>query len=217
MTQDPKKRKIRRDPPANGFAQWIYKKFFPKLENGFFVECGANDGIANAVCHWMEKEKCWTGINIEPNPYCFKDLVKNRPDCINVQIALSDTKGEAQFYYPTVGPRGMMPAQASLEESMIGRWPKDKYDQYSVQLDTYSNIIPPLTGHIDLFILDVEEHELSVLRGIGDCGVLPTVFCVETDKVHKNEVAEILEPMGYRFIANHKGNSFFRLLEVEPG
>jgi hypothetical protein len=46
----------------------IDKKMLKYLnfDNGYFIECGANDGIRQSNTLYYEKEKGWRGVLIEP-------------------------------------------------------------------------------------------------------------------------------------------------------
>ena len=58
----------------------IHETFFPEKRNGFFVECGAYDGLGESTCKFFEETMGWTGLNIEPVPYTFDRLVVNRTE-----------------------------------------------------------------------------------------------------------------------------------------
>ena len=45
---------------------------------GFFIECGANDGVNQSNTWYLEKYLNWKGILIEPLKEQFKELIKNR-------------------------------------------------------------------------------------------------------------------------------------------
>ena len=53
------------------------KKFLNK-RNGFFIEIGANDGVHQSNTFYLEKNKNWYGLLIEPGKEAFSRLVKNR-------------------------------------------------------------------------------------------------------------------------------------------
>ncbi len=49
-----------------------------------------------------------------------------------------------------------------------------------VPLMTYRSFVERESiSQVDLFVLDVEGHELDVIEGMQDCPVLPDVMCVE--------------------------------------
>ena len=47
-------------------------------QNGFYIDCGANDGVNQSTTWFYEKSKNWKGLLIEPIPYVFDNLKKNR-------------------------------------------------------------------------------------------------------------------------------------------
>lgn len=47
-------------------------------QNGFYIECGANDGVNKSNTWFFEKKLNWKGLLIEPNPKVFVELKKNR-------------------------------------------------------------------------------------------------------------------------------------------
>ena len=59
------------------------------FKNGFYIECGANDGVNQSNTWYFEKCLNWKGILIEPNKKIFKELIKNRsPNNIFENVAL---------------------------------------------------------------------------------------------------------------------------------
>ena len=76
----------------------VIEKIFDvlKIENGFFVEFGAWDGIKGSNCRNLYN-KGWSGIFIEPDVTRYADLVKNYENsenitCINSFVDTNDNK-----------------------------------------------------------------------------------------------------------------------------
>ena len=99
--------------PDKQFTNFLLK-YFSKDNKGFFIEAGANTGYARSVCYILEYSYGWTGINVEPNPHCFKELEVARPNCINVNYALSFKSGTVTFTYPADGPKANFSGQGSI-------------------------------------------------------------------------------------------------------
>ena len=70
---------------------------FKGYKNGFFVDVGAYDGKIFNNTLYFEETHNWTGINIEPLPDKFQLLEKNRPKCINLNLAIDEYSGETDF------------------------------------------------------------------------------------------------------------------------
>jgi FkbM family methyltransferase len=164
--------------------KYLHKTFFQNKRGGFFVECGAVDGELETTCKFFECNLEWTGINIEPVPNLFKLLEHNRPNCTNLNVALSDKQCVATFAHAVHPRHGSIFGNGSLrhDEAHMEDLVKQgcRFEKYEVQCDKFSNVFKP-AREIDLFVLDVEGHELSALNGIMDLDVkyLPKIFCIE--------------------------------------
>lgn len=69
-----------------GQDKFIYETFFKGQQYGFFVDCGANDGITYSNTKLFE-ELGWNGICIEPIPSAFEKLKQNR-SCYCIEAAV---------------------------------------------------------------------------------------------------------------------------------
>ena len=71
--------------------------FFKGYKNGIFVDVGAHDGKTYNNTLFFEETHNWKGINIEPLPNVFKQLQVVRPECLNLNVAIDEFEGEAEF------------------------------------------------------------------------------------------------------------------------
>ena len=55
---------------------------------GFYVDVGANDPVHDSVTKFFY-DRGWSGINIEPINEHYKNLTKERPRDINLQIGVA--------------------------------------------------------------------------------------------------------------------------------
>jgi len=71
-----------------GFFKYLKKKYsafdaylvirrYVNFDNGFIIDCGANDGITNSNSYYLEKKRNWKCLLIEPSKK-FKKLTKIR-------------------------------------------------------------------------------------------------------------------------------------------
>ena len=210
-------KKILKNPDVAS-SKALYKRFFTGVRNGFFMECGSADGIDHSICHFFEQTLDWRGINIEPNPYAFRHLDTNRPLAINENLALSDSAGELTLHIPLGSPRnsprGKETLQPSLEFCRKDDWDENPnlndVEEVTVRTDTYVNVIARHNVTVmDLFILDVEGHEVPVIRGMLDSPILPRVISIENNKTDMDEIHRMLDPLGYVVRGERKANSFF--------
>jgi FkbM family methyltransferase len=78
------------------FSQFGQDKFLNSIfkdDVGIFVDVGAHDGITINNTLYFEN-KGWTGYNIEPIPSVYDKLCINRPNCININCAITSDVDE---------------------------------------------------------------------------------------------------------------------------
>lgn len=120
-----------------GQDKWVYETVG---SSGMFVDIGAYDGIQTSNTYLLERLG-WKGICIEANPYAYQQLNTNRK-CICVPFAVTDYDGMCSFGTDRIG----------------GHTQVECY-----KLDTIlKGCISPTV--IDYMSLDIEGHELTVLK-----------------------------------------------------
>jgi FkbM family methyltransferase len=187
-----------------GIDQFLHETFFTNKRDGFFVECGATDGVLETTCKFFEDSLGWTGINIEASPPLYEMLIQNRPKCINWNIGLSNQDGIATFTHaisPDMGTRfgnGSLTHHPAHIADLVNQG--CSFQKFQVQCKKFSQMFNPSLKEayreIDLFVLDIEGHECQALTGIMELGpeVLPRVFCIEHSFSGLGNIAQILGP-----------------------
>jgi len=196
--------------PDKKYTDFLVGNFFEDKPPGFFIEAGANTGYAGSVCWHLENDYGWSGMNIECNPHCFAELEKNRPNCINVSRALSAREEELVFTFPIDGPRKLFAGQGSVVFNR-GHWGERPSRQITVKSISLREL---LTKHdikvVDLLVLDVEGHELSVLAGLNGSKVMPAVIAIEDSKIDVVKLDSIMEEWGYKkFPERYEDNKIY--------
>lgn len=139
----------------------IDKKLLKYLDfkDGFYIECGANDGVNQSNTWYFEKTLNWRGILIEPNKKIFKDLKKNRSSrniFKNVALVSKDFRSKNKKGYLN---------ENNLESKFTET--NNSVNQ-KVSVDTLSNILKECSIYkINFFSLDVEGYEEEVLKGLN--------------------------------------------------
>lgn len=139
----------------------ILSEKYLNYRNGFFIELGAMDGITYSNTLYFEKILNWTGILIEPtNQYEF--LVRNRPNCINYNYAISEVEGEVNF----LGNHALGGIVDLMHEKHRKGWNLDSMGaEYKVKSTPLYNLLNKNDiEKVDFFSVDVEGGELEVLR-----------------------------------------------------
>ena len=193
--------------PDKDFTDFLFKDFLFSRPDGFFVEAGANNGRDGSVCYLLEEKHNWTGMNIEPNPYCFEELQKLRPNCINVEGALWYKEGKANLSFETRAPRGFLDGGATITKVKGGGFVKN------VPVKTFAirDIIEKYNiKSIDLMVLDVEGAEIEALQGFIYSNVMPEVLCIEVDKLLGIDLHRILRQLNYAISSTpYKNNEIY--------
>lgn len=206
------------NPPID---QVLYERYFRNYARKHtFLECGAADGISESSCKFFEETMGWSGINIEPNPYLYEKCQRNRPNCLNLNIALSSTAGIATFtnaIHPELGRDfgngSLSHSKKHLEELAQSAC---KFERILVKTSTFRDIVHAWgIKTVDLMVLDVEGHELQVLEGMQGSPVLPTVLCIEHGQLGIEALTHPLKSLGYSFDTESFVNSVW-LLNADP-
>mgnify|MGYP001415177187 FL=1 len=179
----------------------ILHRIFSGKSRGTCVEVGANDGIHGSNTLFFEKQG-WQCVLIEPNPALCAEIRAKR-NAILFECAASSSPGSATLHVVegTFGAHGMstMSARAEDRERIAEQGFSTK--PLEVRTFTMDQLLEraQLTGGIDFVTIDVEGHEMDVLRGFSLDRWQPTVLIIEDNSNHKDStVARYLAILGGR-------------------
>jgi len=179
-------------------------RFFPNENSGFYVDVGAHhpSRFSNTYRLYL---KGWSGINIEPSERYIADFKRMRPRDIHVQSLVSDFSGDLEFVDFSEG------AMSGIQKTLpTGR--QDSNLVRSVQMlrpRTLTDIVQeslPKGLNIDLLTIDVEGHEMGVLRSNDWTLHRPRVIIVEDvdfarvplqELLNKSDIHRYLSDQGY--------------------
>lgn len=202
--------------------EYLHKTFFNEVRGGICIEAGAYDGVADSNTFFFEKHLDWTAVNIEPSPTLFQELVKNRPNCVNLHNAITSQSfsgKEVTFEEMLFKYKDFPIGHGYIDEitTVAGKKDADKDNnkrgsKYPVTGISYKDLVEHLTlDRVDLFILDIEGGEEAVLKDLYLCPVLPKVLCIEDNFSEILKFKRILEPLGYKFHSRVHVNDHFVL------
>lgn len=165
----------------NGLDLELIKEIKPNPRRpGFYVELGANDGMAQSNTYLLQKRYNWSGLLIEPSPTAYFKCLKNR-SFGNVPVIICSACVQAGFKdrFVEIEESNLMSTCKGLQLS--DHEAKEQADKGSTLLEdkrqriVYGSLAKTLADIleetlspkcIDLLSLDVEGNELSVLQGI---------------------------------------------------
>lgn len=176
--------------------------------NGFFIECGANDGYSQSNTYFLEKKLGWRGVLIEAMPELFERCRESRTRSVVYNCALVSR----EFRNPTVtmhyanlmslvdGARKTQEEQARHLSAGVQVQHLEGSYAVDVPARTLDSILDEIQVPevIDFFSLDVEGYELNVLRGLNLSRYRPVHLLVEADFFE--EVDSFLSEQAYEMI-----------------
>lgn len=178
---------------------------FADQPDGFFIEVGAYDGYTFAVTYALESQG-WTGLLIEPVPSLHTQAQKRRPGARVVNAALSKrgSSGVARFTHILgENQRGDHYDASSFldtgsDRGFTKRPPKGAVEQVEVPLTTMDDLLSDHDAPVDLVVIDVEGHELSLLDGFDLERFKPRAILIEDHHLGADDaILKHLESRGY--------------------
>jgi len=143
-------------------------------KKGTCVEIGALDGVRHSNTYHFE-QRGWTCILVEPNPISCQ-AIRLRRKARLFECAVSDTTGELDFVVSDELP------ELSGFQPFVERIHREHGTTRSVKVKvrTLNDVLGEASmDSIDFMTIDVEGHELSVLRGLSLDRWKPRVVIVE--------------------------------------
>ncbi len=156
----------------------IYEKFFKNKKDGFFCDIGGNHPLKLNNTRYFE-EQGWRGIAFEPLSHMTKLWEEHRRAKL-FPFALSDKEAEVIFTVvkDSTGWEDMLSFVKETRDVEYDYETEDIKVQTKVFKDT---IEKENITHIDFLSLDVEGHELNVLKGIDFSKVRINVLTIENN------------------------------------
>lgn len=209
---------------------FLNENIFKNKRNGTYIELGALDGVLYSNTKFFEDMLGWKGILIEPHPYAFSLLEKNRPNNYLFNNLVSCYKEPLEFKYFThthfIAVSGVC---NTLPQYHLNKW-FNNYENAPVSQDTI--LLNPISlteivkktdlSHINLLSLDVEGHEYEVLKSWDFSVPIDVILIemlgenteIEIEKEREQKCREILLNNNYKLFEKTKSNEFYILNEL---
>jgi FkbM family methyltransferase len=192
---------------SSQYAQDIYAYTYSGGKENFFVEVGGYDPFLHSNSYWLESKHNWTGLCIEPDPVKAKKIQESRTASV-INKAISDKEGSMDFVV------------AGALSAVVDTLPKEHFSRIkrenpgweiitvsSAPFGILEAMIP--NNKISYLSIDVEGHELNVIRGIDFSKIEISIITVEFGVSGAKEILSILKSSGFIKIYKHHGDYFF--------
>ncbi|ELO3576455.1 FkbM family methyltransferase, partial [Pseudomonas aeruginosa] len=168
-------------------------KLFPR---GFYIDVGANHPRIDSVTLAFY-ERGWRGINIEPLPHLHRELERERPEDLNLNLAIGEREGRATLYEMAASGLSTLDPELARQRQAEGCTATPR----EVKVSTLDAICAAhVEGPIHFLKIDVEGLEGAVLRGLDLNRWRPWLILAETPFDHDPEWKAPLLAAGYRFV-----------------
>jgi FkbM family methyltransferase len=181
------------------------------VRRGFYIDVGCNHPvhISNSFKLYVQN---WKGLTIDLN----KDLIlqhqTERRDDIQVHSAVSDEEKEVTVYEFDDHAVNTIDADA-YSKAAKNYNPKTNFS--TIRTKTLNQILQENNiKDVDLLLIDVEGHDLNVLKSIDFNKYRPKLIVVEVfiydmAKVNENELVRYMQSMGYTMYGYLIANAYF--------
>jgi FkbM family methyltransferase len=187
---------------TGGREQELVREFFGGARSGFFVEVGANRPQQESQT-WHLEQLGWTGVLIEPQPELAGDLCSARSAKVFAVACSSPENAGRRMKLHVAG------ALSALDRDRMapGAQPERVIE---VPVRTLDDVLIEAGAprQLDFLSIDVEGHELEVLRGFDFAHWRPRLVLLE-DHVGNLKKHRFLRAAGYRLIRRFENNGWY--------
>lgn len=190
----------------------VLNQFFKGKDIGTVVDVGAADGVRYSNSRYLIESLGWSAVLVEPHPTYFEALGKlyeknNSVKLINV--AVYSEEGDMPFYVYGRDEHAQVSTLSKNFKDRVIKVHGDKYEQTPtiVKVVKLSQILEDI-DKVDFLSVDCEGVDMEVLRSNDWGRNRPSLLCAE-HSMPKPELHEYMTSVGYKFVTETAGNSFF--------
>jgi FkbM family methyltransferase len=186
--------------------QQAFKSKATKIQahRGFYIDVGAFAPIQHSNTYWFYK-RGWRGINIDATPGSMRIFHRMRRRDINLELAVSNHEGQITYY--SWGTPNVANTTSKEFADQITRQSGQTPQELIIKSRTLEHILDeylPTGQTIDFLTVDVENHNLEVLKSNDWKKYKPRIVLVEAD----NDCSSLETIASSEMMAFMKGNQY---------
>ncbi|PNG59501.1 MULTISPECIES: FkbM family methyltransferase [unclassified Variovorax] len=197
---------------AQNYEDVMLWRALQQVERGFYIDVGAQSAESDSVTNSFSL-RGWRGINIEPHPVYFEQLVQLRPNDVNLDVALGERSGTLTMNL--IDESGLSTADAEIagRHAAAGHTLRTHEVRMLTLAEVWQTYVPD-GQPVHFLKVDVEGFERSVLAGNDWQDARPWIVLVEAtlpnSQIENHEVWEpILTGAGYKHVYADGLNRFY--------
>ncbi|MCK9304066.1 MAG: FkbM family methyltransferase [Bacteroidales bacterium] len=176
--------------PASSEIDRKLQKYF-NYDGGYFIEAGANDGFLQSNTYYFEKARAWQGTLVEPVPHLYRQCLAERKRSKVFNRALvgrdfTETEIRIHYYNSMSFVDGAFSDRQAEEDHRNAALDCSHYKKtfsVMVKASTLTDVLLEAQAPAcpDLFVLDVEGFEDTVLDGLDFSKYKPRFILIENN------------------------------------
>ncbi|CAM4096178.1 FkbM family methyltransferase [Gillisia limnaea] len=196
----------------------ILKRIFEGQKEGFYLDVGAHHPKRFSNTYEFYKMG-WRGINIDAMPGSMDGFRKVRPDDINLEYAISNSKENLDFYVfnePALNTFSRI--EAEKNDGVKGYKIVERIKLKTYLLSEILNQYLKEDDKIDFLTIDVEGLDFQVLKSNNWNKFKPFIILVEIlnmnsiGDIEKSDINIFLVSKGYSLYAKTTNTCFYKIL-----
>lgn len=199
---------LQRKRMSQSDEQTLISEFFDFKTDGFYVDVGANDPVSGSTTWHLDKAG-WRGLAIDPLPDMAEKLRAERTaEVFNCACSAPEDDGKSLPFYVHDVANGWSTFNHDISQ-WVG-WGDENVRQIMVPTRTLNGILEEAKAPrgFELLAMDVEFHELQVLKGFDLDYWQPQLIFTE-DHAYDHNLVRYITSNGYKFLRRTNMDSWF--------
>jgi FkbM family methyltransferase len=172
---------------------------------GFFIECGAFDGVDLSNTLHLEQNYGWTGLLVEADPKYFQWLTSKNRKAWSINACLAINPYPEKVTMSRIRDQDALTMIKEVADKERRRHPQA--EEFDAQCFPLASILAAMgqTLNVDYLSLDVEGAELKILETIPWDFVYIKVISLEANEQRIEPLKTFLASKNYAYVQNVRG------------